>query len=233
MQTTLQVEHKPRIQDAGKVENTTKMHTKDFAAYYREFRAITDVNLPIYAQKITAIIGPSGCGKSTLLRAMNRMNDLVKGSHVEGQVYLDGEPLYESNVDVVEVRRRLAELHEDRESERAYTSIVEVLASESENHAMLAEIRESQNRWAEAIAQWRHAEGMRAALASRRTTRFPLRSKSTQASSFPVPDEEVRNTFSGDGEPTSSGGVKVTPSSSARPAMSRRMRSSKHGPAGS
>jgi phosphate transport system ATP-binding protein len=107
MQTTLQIENKRTTREATQVENPTKMHTRDFAAYYRDFRAVTDVNLPIYAQKITAIIGPSGCGKSTLLRAMNRMNDLVKGSHVQGQVYLDGEPLYEAGVDVVEVRRRI------------------------------------------------------------------------------------------------------------------------------
>ncbi len=107
MQTTLQIENKRKTKDTGKDEKTTKMQAKDFAVYYRDFKAITDVNLPIYAQKITAIIGPSGCGKSTLLRSMNRMNDLVSGSHVEGQVYLDGEPIYESNVDVVEVRRRI------------------------------------------------------------------------------------------------------------------------------
>ncbi len=58
--------------------------------------------------------------------------------------------------------RRLAELHEDREAERAYTSIVEVLVSEAESHTMLAEIRESQNRWAEAIDQWRHVARLRA-----------------------------------------------------------------------
>ena len=61
-----------------------------------------------------------------------------------------------------ELGRRLAELHEDREAERAYTSIVEVLVSESESHAMLAEIRESQNRWAEAIEEWRHVARLRA-----------------------------------------------------------------------
>jgi predicted Zn-dependent protease len=60
-----------------------------------------------------------------------------------------------------ELGRRLADLHEDRESERAFTSIVEVLASESESHAMLAEVRESQNRWKEAIAQWRLAAKLR------------------------------------------------------------------------
>jgi phosphate transport system ATP-binding protein len=85
----------------------TKMRLENMAVYYRYFRAISDVTLPVYAQKISAIIGPSGCGKSTLLRALNRMNDLVPGSHMEGQVYLDDQPLYGPNVDVVDVRRRV------------------------------------------------------------------------------------------------------------------------------
>jgi phosphate transport system ATP-binding protein len=84
-----------------------KMQIENLSVFYRDFRAIRDVNLPIHPQEITAIIGPSGCGKSTLLRALNRMNDLVNGSHAEGQVYLDGQPLYIPGVDVVEVRRRV------------------------------------------------------------------------------------------------------------------------------
>jgi phosphate transport system ATP-binding protein len=84
-----------------------KTEARELSVFYREFRAIANVNLPVYAQKITAIIGPSGCGKSTLLRAFNRMNDLVTGSRVEGQLYLEGKPLYERNVDVVDVRRRI------------------------------------------------------------------------------------------------------------------------------
>ncbi len=85
----------------------TKMRLEDLSVYYRNFRAISGVTLPVYAQKISAIIGPSGCGKSTLLRALNRMNDLVPGSHMDGQVYLDDRPLYGPNVDVVDVRRRV------------------------------------------------------------------------------------------------------------------------------
>ncbi len=104
MQTSIQVQTRRPSDDA---EKKAKMQTEDLAVFYREFKAITEVNLPIYAQKITAIIGPSGCGKSTLLRALNRMNDLVPGSHAEGQAYLDGEPLYDSSVDVVDVRRRI------------------------------------------------------------------------------------------------------------------------------
>ncbi len=107
MQTSIQVQARRPSEEAGKAERTTKMQTENLAVYYREFKAIAEVNLLIYAQKITAIIGPSGCGKSTLLRAFNRMNDLVRGSHAEGQVYLDGQPLYAGNVDVVDVRRRI------------------------------------------------------------------------------------------------------------------------------
>ena len=107
MLTPIQVQSKPRIEESPDSEKQTKMRTENLAVYYREFKAISEVNLPIHAQKITAIIGPSGCGKSTLLRALNRMNDLVSGSHAEGQVYLDDQPLYESQVDVVDVRRRI------------------------------------------------------------------------------------------------------------------------------
>jgi phosphate transport system ATP-binding protein len=107
MLTSFQLQSKARDEDTSDSEKEVKMQTENLAVYYRDFKAITDVNLPIYAQKITAIIGPSGCGKSTLLRALNRMNDLVSGSHAEGQVTLDGEPLYDRNVDVVDVRRRI------------------------------------------------------------------------------------------------------------------------------
>ncbi len=107
MLSTIQVQSKPRTEETGDAENQVKMRTENLSVYYRQFKAITDVNLSMYAQKITAIIGPSGCGKSTLLRALNRMNDLVSGSHAEGQVYLDEQPLYGSDVDVVDVRRHI------------------------------------------------------------------------------------------------------------------------------
>ncbi len=71
------------------------------------FKAVSDVNMQIEKQKITAIIGPSGCGKSTLLRAFNRMNDFVPSSHVTGEVLMRGQNLYGSNIDPVEVRRRI------------------------------------------------------------------------------------------------------------------------------
>jgi phosphate transport system ATP-binding protein len=102
------LENNSEALEAGKhTTEVNKMQIENLAVFYRDFRAIADVHLPIRSQKITAIIGPSGCGKSTLLRALNRMNDLVNGSHAEGQVYLDGQPLYAPGVDVVEVRRHV------------------------------------------------------------------------------------------------------------------------------
>ncbi len=75
--------------------------------YYGNFRAVTDVNLKFGLHEITALIGPSGCGKSTLLRSLNRMNDLIDGARVEGQVLFRGEDMYGKKVDPIEVRRRI------------------------------------------------------------------------------------------------------------------------------
>ena len=71
------------------------------------FRAVKDVTIAFAPKKITALIGPSGCGKSTLLRTINRMNDLIPGTRVEGSVLYHGENLYDAEVDAVEVRRRI------------------------------------------------------------------------------------------------------------------------------
>lgn len=107
MLTTSQISFLINRNNEKNDEKTLKMKIENLSVYYRNFRAIEKVNLPIYAQSITAIIGPSGCGKSTLLRALNRMNDIVPGVRTEGQVFLDGMPIYAPNVDVVEIRRRI------------------------------------------------------------------------------------------------------------------------------
>jgi phosphate transport system ATP-binding protein len=78
-----------------------------FSAYYGSFRALKEITFQIREHQITAIIGPSGCGKSTLLRGFNRMNDLVQSAHSEGQILYHGVDLYASDVDPVEVRRRI------------------------------------------------------------------------------------------------------------------------------
>jgi phosphate transport system ATP-binding protein len=75
--------------------------------YYGNFRAVKDVSLKIAAKKITAIIGPSGCGKSTVLRSFNRMNDLVLSARAEGEILFHGQNIYASDVDPVEVRKRI------------------------------------------------------------------------------------------------------------------------------
>jgi phosphate transport system ATP-binding protein len=80
---------------------------KDLSVYYGEFRAVREINLSIPRNQITALIGPSGCGKTTVLRCLNRMNDLIEGARVEGQVLYHGVDLYDPKVDPVEVRRRI------------------------------------------------------------------------------------------------------------------------------
>ncbi len=88
------------------MENLTKkLDVKEFCLYYGEFRALHDIYLEIPAKQITAIIGPSGCGKSTFLRSFNRMNDLIPGVKITGDICIDGNDL--NDVDVVELRKRV------------------------------------------------------------------------------------------------------------------------------
>ena len=77
------------------------------AVYYGGFKAVTDVTMPIYENEITAFIGSSGSGKSTVLRAFNRMNDLIPGARVEGEMYYRGAALYGKDVSPIAVRRRI------------------------------------------------------------------------------------------------------------------------------
>jgi len=88
-------------------DTDTIVDTKSLNLWYTTTRALTDVTIGFSRKKITALIGPSGCGKSTLLRSINRMNDLIKGVRIQGQVHLDGADIYGKGVDPVEVRRRI------------------------------------------------------------------------------------------------------------------------------
>ena len=80
------------------------LQTRGLSVYYGTKKVVTDVNLDVARNRITAIIGPSGCGKSTLLRCFNRMNDLIPSARVEGQVLFDGLDLYSHDVDPTEIR---------------------------------------------------------------------------------------------------------------------------------
>ena len=82
-----------------------KFKVKDLDLYYGDFKALKNINLKIAEKEITAFIGPSGCGKSTLLKTLNRMNDLVEGCRIEGQVLLDGEDIY-GKIDVNDLRKK-------------------------------------------------------------------------------------------------------------------------------
>ena len=75
--------------------------------YYGQFQALKDINLEIKRNAVTALIGPSGSGKSTLLRCLNRMNELIPGARIEGQVLFNGEDIYHSGVDPTEIRLRV------------------------------------------------------------------------------------------------------------------------------
>jgi phosphate transport system ATP-binding protein len=75
--------------------------------FYGSFRALTDVTMDFEQNRVTALIGPSGCGKSTLLRVLNRMNDLIDGTRVEGEILFEGQNIYALDVDPVEIRRRI------------------------------------------------------------------------------------------------------------------------------
>jgi phosphate transport system ATP-binding protein len=88
-------------------ERQSVFELDNLSCYYGSFRAVKEISLDIGEHAITAIIGPSGTGKSTLLRSFNRMNDLVPGAHISGQVRYHGLDLYAPKVDPVEVRRRI------------------------------------------------------------------------------------------------------------------------------
>jgi phosphate transport system ATP-binding protein len=83
-----------------------KFKIKNLDLYYGDFQALKNINMSIPANEITAFIGPSGCGKSTLLKSLNRMNDLIEGCRIDGEVFLDDTNIYE-NIDVNLLRKRV------------------------------------------------------------------------------------------------------------------------------
>ena len=92
---------------AAPLQRETVFDIEGLTVSYGRLTAISNVDLDIYRNVITAVIGPSGCGKSTFIRCLNRMNDLVPGARVEGRILYQGDDLYGPGVDPVEVRRRI------------------------------------------------------------------------------------------------------------------------------
>ena len=85
----------------------TTLRVTNLDMYYGSFRALRDINLDVARNSVTALIGPSGSGKSTLLRCFNRMNDLIPGARVEGEVLFNGEDIYHPSIDPTEIRLRV------------------------------------------------------------------------------------------------------------------------------
>ncbi len=83
------------------------LEARNVSVYYGDTHAVKSISLKVPSNRVVALIGPSGCGKSTLLRCFNRMNELVEGARVEGEVLFQGQNLYAQDVDPVEVRRRI------------------------------------------------------------------------------------------------------------------------------
>ena len=89
------------------MDKSVKIEVKHLNFYYGNFKALKDITLDFYANEVLSLIGPSGCGKSTFLRCLNRMNDLIPISRVEGKILLDGLDIYDPSVDVVMLRSRI------------------------------------------------------------------------------------------------------------------------------
>ncbi|MDI6703035.1 phosphate ABC transporter ATP-binding protein PstB [Methanothermobacter wolfeii] len=84
-----------------------RIEVEDLNVYFDEAHILKDINLKIPTNTVTALIGPSGCGKSTFIRTLNRMNDVIPGFRHEGNVYLDGKDIYDPDMDVVELRKKV------------------------------------------------------------------------------------------------------------------------------
>ena len=89
----------------SETQSIFSVHDLDF--YYGPSKALSQINIEIEPRKVTALIGPSGCGKSTFLRCLNRMNDTITGTRVDGKILLDGKDIYDEDMDVVALRQRV------------------------------------------------------------------------------------------------------------------------------
>jgi len=96
-----------RDEPKGEDQPVLRLVTEDMDFYYGLFQALKKINVGIAANRITALIGPSGCGKSTFLRTLNRMNDEIPGTRVDGKVTFDSQDIYARNVSLVDLRKRI------------------------------------------------------------------------------------------------------------------------------
>ncbi|NMD37709.1 MAG: phosphate ABC transporter ATP-binding protein [Christensenellaceae bacterium] len=103
METNTNIPQNENTQTSQKI----KMECKNVDLFYDKFQALKNVNIEITENRIMSFIGPSGCGKSTLLRSLNRMNDLVEGCTITGEIHLDGQNIYSPQTDVNNLRKRV------------------------------------------------------------------------------------------------------------------------------
>lgn len=99
-----------KIKTMSDSDGNAIIQVRDLDFYYGQFKALSDISINIAAHEITALIGPSGCGKSTFLRCLNRMNDTIPGTRIEGEILIEGEDIYDEGVDLTELRQRVGML---------------------------------------------------------------------------------------------------------------------------
>lgn len=87
--------------------NRIKIKSKDINLFYRDFQALYNINMDVEENRVTALIGPSGCGKSTFLRILNRLNELIEGTRIDGQVFMDDYAIYDKEINVVDLRKKV------------------------------------------------------------------------------------------------------------------------------
>jgi len=101
------LKHNPTAEQRGIISNGGKMETRGLDFYYGSNHALKNINIIIRERHITSLIGPSGCGKSTFLRTLNRLNELIPHTRIEGTITLDGQDIYQPGTDVVSLRQRV------------------------------------------------------------------------------------------------------------------------------
>ena len=136
-------------QPPAALDTPVKIGVDNLNFYYGEKRALDGISIKIRTNLVTAFIGPSGCGKSTFLRTLNRMNDIIPGTRVEGKVEIDGESVYGSGVDVVALRRRVGMVFQ--KSNPFPKSIFENVAYGLRINGLVSDKREMEDRVEESL----------------------------------------------------------------------------------